>query len=154
MWMKWIGAGLAGAAVAFIGAALAARAKKRLASLDACRQTVEQLKTQVSMLFEPPKSALSKLSQHNPVARALCLAQAEQDEALARLGLGKEETDILRALLRDVPSLPAHEGRRFDAARAQLDELHTRLAKRCEQDARLYPKLGLLGGLALFLILL
>ena len=72
---------------------------------------------------------------------------------LARAGLGKAQIAALEALFAAIPSLPAGQSAPFDAAREQLSLQLAAQRKAVGQGAVLYPRLGILAGLAAFVLL-
>ena len=78
----------------------------------------------------------------------------ELHSALLRFGLGKEETACLEALFTAWPRMGAGQSAPFDAAEEQLNQRFMQRKKALEQDAVLYPKLGVLAAAVAFLLLI
>ena len=153
--LKACGAALIACAVTGFGIWMTVREKKRVRALEASLQAIALLKPAVCIQLLPLHDAIQHLSQQNTLlGRLNALKEDAVEENLKEYGLGKEETEILLHLLASIPRAAAGSTEHFDAATEQLSVIMDTRRKAAEQAAALYPKLGLLGGAVVFLMLL
>lgn len=156
--LRLTGAALVAAALCAGGCVWAGMESRRLRAAELAVQAVELLRGQVVVLLQPLDAALAALAQQNALLKHLADAGSPAQgealrEELARAGLGKAQIAALEALLAAIPSLPAGCGAPFDAAREQLCLQLDAQRKAMGQCAALYPRLGILAGLAAFVLL-
>ncbi len=156
--LKLTGAALVAAALSTAGFVWAGMESRRLRATEQAVNAVELLRGQVVLLLRPLDAAISILSTQNALlarlADAGCIIQGEALRAeLARAGLGKAQIAVMESLFEAIPSLPAGQGAPFDAAREQLNLQLAAQRKAVGQGAALYPRLGILAGLAAFVLL-
>lgn len=153
--LKAVGAALIACAVTGIGIWITAREKRRVRALEETMEAVALLRVSVTRRLLPLKEAMEELRQQSKWMQ--CMAQTEvvnYEQALEQFGLGKEEVEILMTLLRTIPRAAAGRAEHFDAAQDMLAQRLKARKAAAEQASSLYPKLGLLGGAAVFLLLI
>ena len=128
-------------------------------ALQEALYAVKLLRVEVTRLLLPPGRAVAALSDQNQLLKQLheagCPLEGEElHSALLRFGLGKEEAACLEALFTAWPRMGAGQSAPFDAAEEQLNQRFMQRKKALEQDAVLYPKLGVLAAAAAFLLLI
>ncbi|MGN1249791.1 MAG: hypothetical protein ACI4XW_06890, partial [Candidatus Spyradocola sp.] len=102
-----------------------------------------------AILALAPQNALLKR-----LADAKCPMQGEKLRAeLTRAGLGRAQIAAMEALFSAIPSLPAGQSAPFDAAQEQLNLQLEAQRKALNQSMALYPRLGILAGIAAFVLL-
>lgn len=156
--LRLTGAALVAAALCAAGFVWAGMENRRLRAAEQAVNAVELLRGQVVLLLQPPDAAVAALARQNALLKRLadagCPAQGEALRAeLARAGLGRAQIAVLEALFAAIPSLPAGQSAPFDAAREQLSLQLAAQRKAVGQGAALYPRLGILAGLAAFALL-
>ena len=156
--LRLTGAALVAAALCAAGFVWAGMESRRLRATEQAVNAVELLRGQVVLLLQPLDAAVAALAQQNALLKRIADAGCPvQDEALraelARAGLGKAQIAALEALFAAIPSLPAGQSAPFDAAREQLSLQLAAQRKAVGQGAALYPRLGILAGLAAFVLL-
>ena len=153
--LRTLGACLIACAAAGTGFVCAAQSKRRIHALETAVQAVELLKVAVVLQLQPLEEALAALQSRN-----LLLAVLHREklpcavETLRKCGLSKEEAEIFLTLLHAIPSAAAGQDSHFTVAAQQLNQCLSTQRAAAKQATLLYPKLGLLGGLAAFLMLI
>lgn len=153
--LKAIGAALIACAVTGVGIWTTEREKRRVRALEEAMESIVLLKASVTRRLLPLKEAMEELQHQSKWMQ--CMAQTDSggyEQALEQLGLGREETEILMTLLRTIPRAAAHSTEHFDSAQEQLAQRLKARKTAAERTSALYPKLGLLGGAAVFLMLI
>lgn len=156
--LRLTGAALVAAALCAAGFVWVSMEGRRLRATEQAVGAVELLRGQVVLLLQPLDAAIAALAPQNALLERLrdagCPIQREKLRAeLARAGLGKAQIAAIEALFSAIPSLPAGQGAPFDAAREQLNLQLTAQRKAMGQGAALYPRLGILAGIAAFILL-
>lgn len=157
--LKQLGACLVALALGALGFWWIAREHARLDALEDALRAVRLLRAQVEHLRLPLREAVESLRGQCRLADALwgagCPLGGEALEAALRAaGLQKDAAQVVQALLRAVPTLPAGETGPFDSAQEQLRELRDLKRAALDQSAALYPRLGLLAAFAALVLLL
>ena len=156
--LRLTGAALVAAALCAAGFVWAGIEGKRLRALEQAAHAVELLRGQVVLLLQPLDASILALAPQNVLLKRLadagCPIQGEELRAeLTRAGLGKAQIAAMEALFSAIPSLPAGQSAPFDAAQEQLNLQLAAQRKAFNQSMALYPRLGILAGIAAFVLL-
>ena len=153
--LRAFGAGLIACAMTGFGIWISAREKRRERAAQEAFGAVTLLKTSIAKQLLPLQEAIGRSSQQNPLLKVWNDSDSMDTEAIFRQhGLGREEIGILQTLIIAIPMAAAGCTEHFDIALEQLNQQLIVRKSAAEQAASLYPKLGLLGGAAVFLMLL
>lgn len=157
--LRLTGIALLCAALSAAGFLYIAAEKRKVDALQEALYAVKLLRIEVTRLLLPPGRAIAALAGQNKLLKQLheagCPLEGEAlRSALLRFGLGKEEAAYLEALFVAWPRLSAGQSAPFDAAEEQLNQRLIQRKKALEQNAALYPKLGVLAAAAAFLLLI
>ena len=153
--LRIAGACLIACAAAGTGFFCAHWSKRRIAAVESAMQAVELLHPAVILQLQPPERAVHDLAGRNKLLAALDAAKYPYTaDDLCKAGLSRTEADILLALFRAIPCAAAGQDMHFTAAMEQLALQRKAQQASWEKAGELYPKLGLLGGLAAFLMLI
>lgn len=132
---------------------------RRLRATEDALHAVELLQGQILRLLQPLAQAVDALAPQNPLLQRLsqtrCILRGEALRTeLSHAGLGHAQIDALQRLFQAIPQLSSGQNAPFEAVREQLSLQLALQKKAVDRGAALYPKLGLLAGLAAFLILI
>jgi len=153
--LRAVGAGFIACAMLCMGVWLSRREKKRAAAVEDALQAVKLIRTAVTLQLLPLQEAIVRSAAQNPLLRRMAEApQADAELLFRQHGLMEEEIGILMTLMKEIPLAAAGSDEHFASAQERLRIRLSAREKAAEQAAALYPKLGLLGGAAVFLMLL
>ena len=154
--LKTIGAALIACSAAGAGFWYAIKGKKYVTALETAMQAIMLLKSSITHRLMTLQDALEALSEQNSL---LALLGVQKDPAqwsgiLHQFGLKNEEVTIMMQLLQSIPKAAAGNCEHFLAAQELLSIRLDMVRKTVEQNSVLYPKLGLLCGAAVLLLLI
>lgn len=153
--LKTIGIALVACGIAAAGFFYAAAEKKKTAALEAALLATEQLKSAVTRQLIPLDRAIGMMREQNPLfAQLMNSSDPTGREAMKATDLADADAEILLTLFEAIPRASSDSTAHFEAAQEQLRIRLAMQRKTVEQNAALYPKLGLLGGAAVFLLFL
>ena len=141
------------------GFAYTACRQNQLRSAQNALEAVRLLKGQVEFLHLPLREAIASLKSRNlllmgPYPNGTPLGEGRLEQTLKELRLGRADRESLLTLFKAVPMLPAGETAPFDQAIRELEESVALQKAALQQNGTLYPKLGLLAGMTILLLMI
>lgn len=157
--LKLIGILLISASFSAAGFVVSMMQTRALRAARDALHAVELLQSRIVHLLEPLPQAIETLAPQNPLLHRLYASNCTQSPnkiraALKSANLSPVQIDVLMRLFQAIPHLCAGQTAPFDTAKEQLSLQIQQLQQTVPQRTALYPRLGLLAGLAAFLILI
>lgn len=154
--LKTIGAALIACTAAGAGFWYAIKGKKYVSALETAVQAIMLMKSCITHRLMTLADALETLSEQNALLALLSMQKdsSQWSGILYQFGLKHEDVKVMMQLLQTIPKAAAGNCEHFLAAQEQLSIRLDMVRKTVEQNAVLYPKLGLLCGAAVLLLLI
>ena len=157
--LKVLGMILCAAALCCLGFVAVWTSGKRIEAGKEALRFIRLLENEICDLKKPPDEALRDISYAGKLPKLLLLEKQpwEKEKIRNRLkecGLGNEECEIVGKLLTEILSMQSPRIEVFTTAIGEMEAILQMREEALKSTGSLYPKLGILAGLALILLFL